>query len=181
MNIEVTVVDDSDYVGWLASASRVGEIYMTSVVSMVAAVRKAAGPNKILRLNILDHGNPDGIQIGMNWITLANLAAYTAELVKLKPLLHPNAIIHLQHCKIGRNKRLLQALAKLFARPVYAGTGNHNPLLRFNFGDYSRADPDGTFHTDVGRPTVFNVAGWQALEKAFQSGPGEAPAGSREM
>lgn len=34
----VTVVDDSDHVGWLASATRIGEVYMDDPNSMVENV-----------------------------------------------------------------------------------------------------------------------------------------------
>ena len=51
MNIEITVIDDSDAVGWFASATRLGEIYMSSVSTKVENVKKKVG-------------NKNGIQIG---------------------------------------------------------------------------------------------------------------------
>jgi hypothetical protein len=38
LQMEITVIDASDRVGWAAAATRVGEIYMTDVVSMVTNV-----------------------------------------------------------------------------------------------------------------------------------------------
>ena len=60
--------------------------------------------------------------------------------------------MHLQHCDVGQNRTLLLRVAQVFGVSVYAATGKYNPVLRFTWGDYVRADPDGTFHTDVGRP-----------------------------
>ena len=152
MGEEITVIDDSDIVGWAASVTRVGEVYMSSVKTMVANVRKEVRNKKISRLNILDHGNSQGIQIGNDWITEKTLTLYEPELKKLKPHFEKKGLVHLQHCNVGQNRTLLLSLAKLLGVSVYAGTGKHNPVYRFNFGDYVRADPDGTFHTKVGRP-----------------------------
>jgi hypothetical protein len=181
MNIEITAVDDSDFVGWVASATRIGEIYISSVSTLVTKVQQATKTNKILRLNIIDHGNPKSLQIGSDRIRVDNLAKYSPELKKLRPLFHKDAIVHLQHCDIGQNRVLLLELAKVFGRPVYAGTGAHNPLYRINFGDYVRADPDGTFHTDVGRPHVFDAEAWEEFGRAIQKGPGEPPGWAREI
>ncbi|MGH6928532.1 MAG: hypothetical protein ACREEV_09470, partial [Dongiaceae bacterium] len=62
-----------------------------------------------------------------------------------------HGFVHLQHCDIGINKELLAALAKIWDVPVYAGTGAHNPVYRFNRGDYVRADPNGWVRR-AGRP-----------------------------
>jgi hypothetical protein len=152
MGIEITVIDDSDKVGWLASATRIGEIYMTSVTTMVDNVKKKIGNNKISRLNILDHGNKSGIQIGNDWVSNTSLPNYQGKLRELQPYFEANGIVHLQHCNVGQNRTLLLSLARIFGVSVYAGTGKHNPIYRFNFGEYVRADPDGTFASDAGRP-----------------------------
>ena len=47
MGIEITVIDESDHVGWLASATRIGEVYMNNVNTMVGNVKKKAGNKKI--------------------------------------------------------------------------------------------------------------------------------------
>lgn len=152
MGENITVIDDSDIVGWASSATRVGEIYMTSVATMVKNVKKEIRNKKISRLNILDHGNSKGFQIGGDWVSVKTLPLYAPELEKLKPLFEEKGFVHFQHCYIGQNRTLMLSLAKLFGVSVYAGTGKHNPVYRFNFGDYVRADPDGTFETEVKRP-----------------------------
>lgn len=164
MGTEITVIDDSDYVGFGAAMFREGEIYMTDVASMVAnvlaALRKhyrSCAPGRVeyttmSRLNILDHGNKDGLQIGNDWISAVSLPKFEPALKKLRGRFDQGGFVHLQHCEVGQNRALLTSLARIFGVSVYAGTGAHNPVYRFNFGDYVRADPNGTFTRDVGRP-----------------------------
>ena len=139
--ITITVIDGSDEVGWKAGFVRIGEVYMTDVPTMVQAVITKAGKLPIDRLNILDHGNEDGIQIGKDWITTSTLKNYSAELGKLKDKFAPSGFVHLQHCKVGNNFALLGKLAEIFGVVVYAGTGFHNPIFRFNFGNYVKCPP----------------------------------------
>jgi hypothetical protein len=164
MGQEITVVDDSDYVGYAASMVREGEIYMTDVTSMVANVLAAlrkhyrncapgrAEYNTMSRLNILDHGNKNVIEIGTDRIEASNVSSFEPALKKLRGRFDKGGFVHLQHCEIGQNRALLTALARIFGVSVYAGASYQNPVYRFNFGDYVRADPNGTFTQDVGRP-----------------------------
>lgn len=150
--IEVTVIDDSDVVGWLAGFFRTGEVYMTDTNSMVRNVLRALGEHQISRLNILDHGSVYGIQMGGDLINLLNIDTYVGRLSRLQGHFAPTGFVHIQHCEAGQNQELVIRLAQAFGVPVYAGTGAHNPVYRFNLGDYVRGNPDGTFDTDVGRP-----------------------------
>jgi hypothetical protein len=162
--MEVTVIDDSDFTGFAASASRENEIYMKDVESMVnhvlAHIRpysRTCSPGQktfvpMSRLNILDHGNANSLQIGSDRISVTSLPKFRAKLGQLKGKFTDNGFVHLQHCEIGQNRVLLIELAKVFGVSVYAGTGGHNPVYRFNFGKYVRAAPDGSFATGVGRP-----------------------------
>ncbi len=150
--IDVTVIDDSDTVGWLAGFFRTGEVYMTNVTTMVDNVLQALDRHCISRLNILDHGNQNGIQIGNDRITTQSIAQYRPELARLRGHFAANGFVHLQHCNAGQNLDLIRALAATFGVPVYAGTGAHNPIYRVNFGDYVRCDPNRRCETDVGRP-----------------------------
>jgi hypothetical protein len=164
MDVEITVIDDSDIVGWSASATREGEVYMDDVESMVSNILRAlrvyartcnplVSPyNRMSRLNILDHGNSSTIQIGSDGVSIATLPKFKATLALLAGKFSDSGFVHLQHCDAGQNRPLLLELAKTFGVPVYAGTGAHNPVYRFNTGQYVRADPDGTFHSSVGRP-----------------------------
>ena len=150
--IEVSVIDDSDLIGWIAGLTRIGEVYMTNVQTMVDNVLTEIGQRNMSRLNILDHGNENRIQIGNDRITPANVGIYTPNLQRLQGHFSANGFVHLQHCDIGQNQALICALAAAFGVPVYAGTGKEKMLFRFNTGDYVRCDPNGTFDPDVGRP-----------------------------
>jgi hypothetical protein len=119
---------------------------------MVDNVLKKLGKNAITRLNILDHGNPDGIQLGSDWITTTTLPLYSVQLSRLTGYFSSDGLVHLQHCEAGQNKDLLVALARAFGVPVYAGTGKHNSTMRFNLGHYVVAYPSGIYKDDVGRP-----------------------------
>ena len=152
--VEVTVIDDSDIVGWIAAFTRTGEVYMTNVRSMVANVLSVSSfrGRKISRLNILDHGNTQGIEIGNDFVTMRTLGRHRPQLAQLHGKFAAGGFVHIQHCEAGQNRTLVIRLAQIFGVPVYAGTGAHNPVYRFNLGEYVRGNPDGSFDTDVGRP-----------------------------
>ena len=141
--IEITVIDDSDHVGWRAAATRLGEVSMRDVSSMVKKVLEKKGHYLIRRLNILDHGNAWTMTIGDDEVTMDTLRRYIPELVKLRGQFHASGFVHLQHCEIGMNNELLVRLAAVFGVSVYAVAGFHNPIYRFNTGGYVRADPSG--------------------------------------
>jgi len=160
--IEVSAIDDRAdpgewwriprYTGPMAAATRTGEVYMTSVSTMVANVLSAISAGtpaerKMHRLNILDHGNARAIEIGDDVIGTSNVAGYAAELGRLSGKFSPRGYVHLQHCEAGGNRALMTALAGIFGVPVVAGTGLHNPIYRANFGSYVKAYPDGRYET----------------------------------
>jgi hypothetical protein len=178
MGVEINVVDDSDIVGFLASVSRVNEIYMSDVNSMVdnviqclqdmrpyrlgwsnvpftpvtvPSITRGTAP-RMSRLNVLDHGNSSEIEIGDDVVDTATLPTFQPKLQRLRNYFDADGFVHLQHCDAGQNQTLLLRLAQVFGVSVYAGTGAHNPVYRFNWGAYVRADPDGSFHKDVDRP-----------------------------
>ncbi len=160
--VTVTVVDDSDFVGWVAAASRTGEVTMTSPQSMVDAVIAEADGEQIAHLNILDHGNAETFQLGDDWVGLGNIAGLEPVLSQLTPHFAEGASVHLQHCNIGQNHELLIELAQIWGVSVYAGTEKQNPLIRSNYepnylydiegGQYERCDPDGNCISDVDLP-----------------------------
>jgi hypothetical protein len=152
MNMEITAIDDRGVVGWLAAASHIGEVYMTDVESMVDNVLADADGRRISRLNIGDHGDAWQIQIGDDRINLGNLHQFEAQLQRLQGHFTADGFVHLQHCDIGQNQPLLRELARIWQVPVYAGTGDHNPVYRINRGEYVRCNPDGTCAENVDRP-----------------------------
>jgi hypothetical protein len=152
MAIDITAIDTSDIVGFLAAATRIGEVEFSSVDSLVKGVRARAGSASLRRLNILDHGNSDGIELGTDWITITSLPIYRQLLGQLSGLFVSDGFVHLQHCDAGQNHALLCSISAIFAVPVYAGTGKHNPVYRFNLGRYDRCIPSGACESDVPRP-----------------------------
>lgn len=149
---EITAVDDSDAVGWMAAATRTDEVYMTDVRSMVTNVSRKAGKTPITRLNIVDHGNSSGVEIGTDWIDTSTFSSFEPFFLLLRGKFARGGFVHLQHCDVGSNHALLTLFAKAFGVPVIAGTGAHNPVYRFNFGNYDRCDPSGVCASNVSRP-----------------------------
>lgn len=149
--VEVTVIDDdSDITGWLASAARVGEVCMQDTPSMVANVISAADGNPISRLNILDHGDASGFQLGNDWIEMESLPLHAGELAALRGRFAPGGFVHIQACDIGQNEPLLKEVSKILDVPVYAGTGLQNPVYRYNTGSYVQCVPSAC--AAAGRP-----------------------------
>lgn len=151
--MDITAIDTSDWVGYFAAATRVGEVEFSDVRTLVSNVRARAGACAGLRrLNILDHGNSSGIELGTDWITVTSLPTYRQQLEQLAELFSDNGFLHLQHCDAGQNHALLAAISAIVKVPVYAGTGAHNPVYRFNFGRYERCVVSGDCESDVARP-----------------------------
>jgi hypothetical protein len=113
---------------------------MLDVKTMVDNVLTKAGTNKISRLNILDHGNPRGGYFGKDWLTPANLKYYEPILRRLKGKFTEGGIVHLQHCNIGQNRAFMRQLSAILGVDIVGGTGLHNPVYRFNWGDYVRCN-----------------------------------------
>jgi hypothetical protein len=184
VGISVTIIDDSDYVGFAASAMRIGELYMTSVDDMVKQVLDhldswrpnvggdvlayahshgrvpipalpAKGSVKMSRLNILDHGNAKGLQIGNDRVRVDTFSKFEPTLARLAPRFDTDAFAHLQHCDAAQNLRLMELFADAFGVPVVAGRGVTNPVLRFNTGNFARVYPGGRGGTRKQNDTFF--------------------------
>jgi hypothetical protein len=161
--VDIAVIDDSDALGFAASATRIEEVYMSDIKSMVSNVLKVKSSYKIRRLDIIDHGNPYWVEFGKDKVGLkselveslkkhiSDITDVASELSKLTPHFENNGFVHLQHCSIGQNRQLMVAFAKLWNVPVYAGTSYHRPVIRRQDGTYMRADPNGAYYPG-GRP-----------------------------
>ncbi len=118
--------------GWGALAQPApghGEIIMTGVAQMVAAVLRRIGAGtpaarRIAVLSIHDHGTPRSFNMGDEQMTLATLPQRAAEFARLRPHFAPGALVRLGHPGIARHPALVQGLALLLAVPVFAGTGD---------------------------------------------------------
>src|SRR3954452_19310004 len=155
---EITVVGSGGVASWLSGATRIGEVYMTNVVTMVTNVLLKVGKDPITRLNVIDHGvGSEGstevnAQFGKDEVSAANFGKFEPKFMLLREFFSDNAIIHLQHCELGTNKALIRKFAAAFRKPVYAGTSSHNPIYRIQFGDYVRCSSAGLFTVGVDRP-----------------------------
>lgn len=139
--ITITVIDESDFTGWMESATRLGEHEMTDVDSLVRVVVQAAGTKKIGRLNIFDHGNPQGFEIGTDWITRQTLPRFSARLGTFRGMFAPSGYVFIGACEVGQNRPLLQDLADLWGIKVVSGTGKQNNVYRMNVGTYVECAP----------------------------------------
>jgi hypothetical protein len=99
--MEISVVDARKGPGFVGSMAgpatalfSIGEVYMTSAKTMVDNVLNRAGTTLIDRLNILDHGNPNGIELGDDWITINTLEFYRPTLEKLRGHFNVRVVDH---------------------------------------------------------------------------------------
>jgi hypothetical protein len=139
----------------------------TMVDNVLAGVRRSG--EQVSRLNIRDHGDSSGIQIGDDVVAVSNLQQYAHELGRLRDVLAPGAVVHLQHCEAAQNPALLVALARIWDVPVWAGAGYDtattlgSPLnVPLNTGAYARAFPDGTFDVSDFRWNIGPSDDWRS-------------------
>jgi hypothetical protein len=163
--VEVTAVDESveksiewykpwRYTGPISGAIR-GNVNMTDIASMVTNVLAHLAGRSMTRLNILDHGNEHGVEIGTDWLgSAADVLAHASDLSRLRGKFSSGGFVHLQNCHAGANKDVMCALADAIGVPVFGGTGLHNPLLNFNLGDYVSCGPGGVWKPSAGRPAT---------------------------
>lgn len=157
--MEITVIDDEDFVGWWNGLWTIGEIYMKDVRSMVNNVLKESQYCKITRLVIVDHGTrgekrPGVIQIGSDKVTVKNFNKYSNELGRLSHKFDANGIVHFANCWAGRHTRLLARFSETFKVPVVAGDNLDANWAEYNFGTYVRVEPDGKVKKNIERRPV---------------------------
>src|SRR5690242_10516689 len=99
------------YTGPVTGVTRLGAVHMTDVNSMVRNVVGKLGRELLDRLNIVDHGNQEGIEIGDDWITAQNVYSFAAKLGPLSGRFYRRGFVHVQNCHAGANRELLIALA----------------------------------------------------------------------
>lgn len=156
MGIEVTIMDDSGFAGFVWAAAHTGELYMTSVRNMVDNVLDHLAQNApysrvcapgvatsatMSRLNIIDHGNPTRIQFGTDRISASNFSTFEPQFARLGGHFDSDGFAHLQHCETGMNIPLLEKFADTFGVPVVAGRDKDRPAARLNDGRYVRVYP----------------------------------------
>jgi len=159
--IEVTIIDTRTTAHWLAAVTRRDELEMTSAADMVDKViaklertRERPPGNaprtntfdgmvaaKMSRLNILDHGNEDELEIGDDVICTGAFARFRATFARLTGRFAPGGFAHLQHCEAAMNIRLMEMFADCWQVPVVAGRGAESTVYGINWGNYVRVHP----------------------------------------
>jgi hypothetical protein len=104
-------------------------------------VQQAAGNRKIARLNIFDHGNSSGFEIGTDWISANTLSTFAPQLRQLRGKFTNDGYVFVGACEVGNARQLLQQLADMWGVKVVAGTGKQNNVYRMNFGTYYECSP----------------------------------------
>ena len=146
--------DPRRYSGPITNLLR-GDVTMTSVSTMADVVLKFAGVRLIKRLNVMDHGNADGVQIGDDWLaTPDDVTRFAAGFAKLKGHFTSDGFVHMQNCEAGQHQALICALAAAFGVPVFGGTGDQNAIYGFNLGDYVSCSASGEWNPNAGRPST---------------------------
>jgi hypothetical protein len=171
MSLEVSVISSrsitEDFASWAKAATMIGEVEVLNVADMAAklvALRNAqavtAESALIGRLNLMDHSTTseddedeiEGVRCGSDTITTQNLANFETSLRKVHYCMSARGFVHLWHCQIGKNETLIKELARIFGVDVYAGTGNQNAILGFNWGEDVVCSPGGVVKRNVPRP-----------------------------
>src|SRR5215467_11552322 len=119
---DITVIDPTGALGWFDGFFRLGELEMSDVKSMVAAVmgRILKTQTDIRGLRVLDHGNATGCEFGNDFVTTANFFSFYNEFSQLRGAFCPyNGFAQMQHCLAGQNTPLLLMFAQLWRVPVY--------------------------------------------------------------
>lgn len=164
-SIEVSVVDErvDTSMPWYNPARVAGPLAnwiwgnatMSDSATMAANVLALLGDRTMTRLNIMDHGNSLGIEIGSDWIaTVADVKRFAGSLGRLRGKFSAGGFVHLQNCEAGANKDVMCALADVFGVPVFGGTGSQSALLPINFGSYVSCGPGAVWNPDSGRPST---------------------------
>jgi hypothetical protein len=150
--MEITVIDERALPGLFTPGKFAGPgtnlyetwvrrsqpVYMRNVNSMVHGVLTRLRGAKMSRLNIVDHGNETGFEIGDDLVTEQSLGTFAPQLAQLRGRFAPKGFVHLQHCKVGEASTLLIDFSALVGVRVYGGSGYDFP--GFNTGDYWGCD-----------------------------------------
>lgn len=158
--MEITVIDPREspgalwtvgkFAGPMSRFTNPGAVSMHDVSSMVHAVITRLGKAKLSRLNIIDHGNEQGFEIGDDVVTAANIGQHARRLAQLHGRFTADGFVHLQHCKVGQDRLLLLMLSSIVGVRVYAGTGFDLPGM--NLGTYTSCQAPSACDSQFFRP-----------------------------
>ena len=158
--MEITVIDQRSspgplwtvgkFAGPIARVTNPGAVPMRNVSSMVHGVIKRLGGAKLTRLNIIDHGNEKGFELGDDLVTAESIGQHSRQLGLLKGRFAADGFVHLQHCKVGQDRLLLLMLSSIVGAKVYAGTGLD--LFGANLGSYTGCQAPSACDSQFFRP-----------------------------
>lgn len=156
---EVYAIDETtssggvDIVGWVESATTIGEVNFTNVATFVGNVLAHIGPRSMSLLHIQVHGNPSSVRFGSQWVSDRNFGTHRAQFARLTPKFTRNAWVDLRACKIGQNLALMRLFHGLWGTGIVAGRGSQNNLFDANFGRYQIIHPNGQEETSFFVPS----------------------------
>ncbi|MEO1483695.1 MAG: hypothetical protein AAFU77_16420 [Myxococcota bacterium] len=179
--IDVTVVDDSDLVGFLAAAVRSGELGdIHGVRDMVDRVLVELNGRHLGELEIDGHGwsgrqymgDGEGDPDDPTVLTRALLHddAIRSHLARLRPFFAESGSVDLGGCVVAHGYEgvaLLQELSDLWGVPVQARTGVHNPVYGFHMGEMITRQPGqglGAVHEEITRQILVELPGAEGLD-----------------
>jgi hypothetical protein len=164
--MDLTVIDDRNLAGYVGAMFTAGEVYMTSVVSMVNNVLASSRWQKLEMLRIVDHGSTREVKdqhgdrhrirctlrFGGDKVNSGNFKLYEGQFGRLAEKFDGGGFVHLGHCWAGNDVHLLHLFARALLVPVYAGTGRRAQWCRWQFGDLVVCHPDGKWKRGVQLP-----------------------------
>lgn len=166
---EIIAIEDTDWVGWVESATTVGEVNFQSLEGFVTNVLNELGDRSISLLHVQVHGNPDGMGFGDDWLSNASFDTYRAQLRRLASRFASHAWVDLRACEVGANLELMHRIRRLWGVGVVAGRSFQNNLFDLNFGSYQIVHADGRESTSFSAPPWVAYASERRAVRAVTS------------
>ncbi len=140
---EIIAIEDTDSVGWVESATTIGEVGFQSVTTFVDNVLAALGSRQMALLHVQVHGSPQAVWFGPSRLDTATFASHSSVLGRLSPKFVANAWVDMRACNVGQNLALLHMFRRLWGTGIVAGRGLQNNVLDANMGFYQIISPSG--------------------------------------
>jgi hypothetical protein len=147
LGAEIIAIEDTDSVGWVESATTVGEVAFQSLTSFVDNVIAALGGRRLALLHIQVHGSPSGVWFGSDMLSDSNFSSFSGRLGRLTASFESGAWVDLRACEVGQNLPLLRRLHNLWGVGIVAGRGLQSNLVDANLGRYQVITPGGNEDT----------------------------------
>jgi hypothetical protein len=151
---EIIAIDDTDSVGWVESATTLGEVGFQCPNTFVNNVLGALGSRSMSLLHVQVHGSPEAVWFGTHRVDLTSLESYRSAFARLTPKFTGDAWVDMRACNVGQNLTLLHAFRRLWNVGIVAGRGLQSNVLDANLGFYQIVSKSGT------ESTSFSVPPW---------------------